>query len=119
MQKVFSVLWTTDNKYILSGSEDTNVRLWKANPSEKLGVVSEREKAKSEYRETLQQKFKYNEEIRRIGRIHVPKYIFTARNRRFEKNEARIRKDQNRQINNEALYEDPAPEVQRRIAKSE
>jgi WD repeat and SOF domain-containing protein 1 len=119
MQKVFSVLWTTDNKYLLSGSEDANIRLWKANPSEKLGVVSEREKSKQEYRETLQQKFKYNDQIKRIGRIHVPKYIVTARNRKFDKNEARIRKDQNRKLNNEALFEEPAPEVQRRIAKTE
>ena len=40
MFKVTSVLWSRDNRYILSGSTDHNVRLWKARASEKLGIVS-------------------------------------------------------------------------------
>jgi len=28
-----------DSKYIVSGSDDTNLRLWKANAAEKLGTV--------------------------------------------------------------------------------
>jgi len=39
MQYVLSVLWSLDNKYVLSGSDDMNVRLWKANAAEKLGPV--------------------------------------------------------------------------------
>lgn len=119
MQKIFSVLWTTDSKYLLSGSEDANIRVWKANPSDKLGIVSEREKSKSEYRLSLVEKYKYNDEIKKIGKIHVPKYIVTARNRKFYKNEGRIRKDQNRMINNEAIYNEPVPETERRIVKNE
>lgn len=30
MQKVFTVCWSLDNKYIFSGSEDTNLRVWKS-----------------------------------------------------------------------------------------
>lgn len=40
MQHVICVRWSADNKYILSGSDEMNIRLWKANASEKLGVVS-------------------------------------------------------------------------------
>ena len=40
MQRVLCVQWSGDNKYILSGSDEMNIRLWKANASEKLGVVS-------------------------------------------------------------------------------
>lgn len=40
MQHVICVKWSADNKYILSGSDEMNIRLWKANASEKLGVVS-------------------------------------------------------------------------------
>lgn len=40
MQHVITVKWTSDNKYILCGSDEMNIRLWKANASEKLGVVS-------------------------------------------------------------------------------
>ena len=39
MQRVIAVKWTLDNKYVLSASEEMNIRLWKANASEKLGVV--------------------------------------------------------------------------------
>lgn len=40
MQHVICVKWSADSKYILSGSDEMNIRLWKANASEKLGVVS-------------------------------------------------------------------------------
>ena len=40
MQHVSSIKWSLDNKYILSGSDEMNIRLWKANASEKLGKVS-------------------------------------------------------------------------------
>lgn len=39
MQHVTSVLWSLDNKYVLSGSDEFNIRLWKAYASEKLGPV--------------------------------------------------------------------------------
>lgn len=39
MQHVMSVLWSMDNKYVLSGSDEFNIRLWKAYASEKLGPV--------------------------------------------------------------------------------
>lgn len=40
MQHVICVKWSADSKYVLSGSDEMNIRLWKANASEKLGVVS-------------------------------------------------------------------------------
>jgi hypothetical protein len=39
MQHVMCVKWTSDSKYIMCGSDEMNIRLWKANASEKLGVV--------------------------------------------------------------------------------
>lgn len=41
MQHVICVKWSADNKFILSGSDEMNIRLWKANAAEKLGVVSQ------------------------------------------------------------------------------
>ena len=38
-----------DSKYIFSGSDETNIRAWKANASEKLGILSDREKTKNLY----------------------------------------------------------------------
>lgn len=40
MFKVSCVLWSGDNKFILSGSSDHNVRLWKSQSNEKMGIVS-------------------------------------------------------------------------------
>lgn len=40
MQHISCVQWTLDNKYVISGSEEMCLRLWKAKASEKLGVVS-------------------------------------------------------------------------------
>merc|ERR1711976_722860 len=53
MQRVFTVNYTADNKYIVSGSDDTNLRLWKANASEKIGQASVREDKAMEYRQAL------------------------------------------------------------------
>lgn len=39
MQRVTCVGWSLDNKFIYSGSDEMNIRLWKARASEKLGSV--------------------------------------------------------------------------------
>ena len=39
MQHISCVQWTLDNKYVISGSDEMCLRLWKAKASEKLGVV--------------------------------------------------------------------------------
>jgi len=41
MQHISCVQWTLDNKYVISGSDEMCLRLWKAKASEKLGVVNE------------------------------------------------------------------------------
>jgi WD repeat and SOF domain-containing protein 1 len=40
MQRLFCVKYSMDSKYIFSGSDDANIRIWKSNASEKLGPVS-------------------------------------------------------------------------------
>lgn len=40
MQRLTCVKWSLDNKYVLSGSDEMNIRMWKARASEKLGIVS-------------------------------------------------------------------------------
>lgn len=42
MQKVFAVAYTLDNDYVLSGSDDMNIRIWKAQASKPLGTISQR-----------------------------------------------------------------------------
>lgn len=39
MQRLTCMAWSLDNKYVISGSDEMNIRIWKAKASEKLGVV--------------------------------------------------------------------------------
>lgn len=57
MTYVNSVLYTMDSKYILSGSEDTNIRMWKSNASDSLNVLLPREKEKIQYQQKLKKRF--------------------------------------------------------------
>lgn len=68
-----------DNKYIYSGSDEMNIRLWKANASEKLGALRPRERAKLEYSEALKEKFAAHPQVKRIAKHrHVPKGVLNA-----------------------------------------
>ena len=53
MQHVMAIKWSLDNKYIISGSDEMNIRLWKAQASEKLGLLKPREKDQQDYNEKL------------------------------------------------------------------
>lgn len=65
-----------DNKYIVSGSEDTNVRVWKARAADSLKPLLSREKESLSYQEKLKRKYKNNPEIKRILRHkHLPVLI--------------------------------------------
>ena len=76
MQQVNSIVYTMDNRYILSGSEDTNIRIWKANAADAMKPLLPREKERLAYSEKLKKKFKHNPEIKRILRHkHLPSLI--------------------------------------------
>ena len=77
LQRIFSVTWSSDATYVLSGSEETNIRLWKANASQKLGKLHPREKTSLGYAHSLREKYKHHPQIRRIARHrHVPRLVF-------------------------------------------
>lgn len=50
MQIVSSVQYTVDSHYILSGSEDMNIRLWKSIAWRPTGTVNTREERATQYR---------------------------------------------------------------------
>ncbi|KAG8230192.1 hypothetical protein J437_LFUL009872 [Ladona fulva] len=80
MQRVTSVSWSLDAKYIASGSDEMNIRIWKARASEKLGTLRPRERVALEYSSALKEKFAHHPQIKRIARHrHVPKHIYNAR----------------------------------------
>jgi hypothetical protein len=52
--------------FVLSGSDDGNVRVWKANASEKLGIVTARERSAIEYHNALKERWKMDAEIGKV-----------------------------------------------------
>jgi WD repeat and SOF domain-containing protein 1 len=90
-----------DSRYIVSGSEDTNVRVWKAHASDSLKPLLPREKEKLNYYDKLKKKYKYNGEIKRILRHrHLPKFIVKRKQLKHQQKESRHRKLENIRTNN-------------------
>lgn len=95
------MLYTMDNRYIISGSEDTNIRVWKANASESLKPLLPREKESLAYAEKLKKKYKYNPEIKRILKHrHLPSIIKKKNKTGQIQRESRHKKDENMRANN-------------------
>jgi WD40 repeat protein len=69
MQRVTSTIYSSDARYVLSGSDDGNVRIWKAKASDKLGVITARERAAMEYRETLVKRWAVDKDVGRVQRF--------------------------------------------------
>eukprot|EP00088_Acartia_fossae_P004693 TRINITY_DN1201_c0_g1_i4.p1 TRINITY_DN1201_c0_g1~~TRINITY_DN1201_c0_g1_i4.p1 ORF type:complete len:450 (-),score=116.56 TRINITY_DN1201_c0_g1_i4:30-1379(-) len=79
MQRLTSVLWSNDDRYIVSGSDEMNLRLWKARASEKLGIIKNRERNSLQYQEKLKEKYSLHPKVSRIQRHrHVPKHVLNA-----------------------------------------
>lgn len=75
---MFSTAYTGDARFVLSGSDDGNVRLWKAHASDKLGIIAGRERAAQEYRAKLREKWKYDPEVGKIERCEIFRAVFLA-----------------------------------------
>ncbi|TFY72576.1 hypothetical protein EVG20_g442 [Dentipellis fragilis] len=79
MQRVLATAFSADARFVLSGSDDGNVRVWKANASEKLGVITARERAAIEYRESLKDRWKMDSQVGKVSRSrHIPKPVYKA-----------------------------------------
>lgn len=61
-------MFTADARFVLSGSDDGNVRIWKAKAHEKLGIVTARERAAIEYRDSLKDKWKMDTQVNKVSR---------------------------------------------------
>ena len=97
MQKVFTVNYTSDNNYVLSGSDDFNIRLWKARASEKIGQLSSREESAVRYRHALIQKYKNLPEVKKVHSARrVPGRIKKMTATAQVQKESRDRKQANR-----------------------
>lgn len=80
MTKIFKVLFSKDSKWVLSGSDDTSVRLWKSEADRPVTILHNRQKKTRQYDKALIQKFQSVPELRKIkNHKHVPKKIFQAK----------------------------------------
>lgn len=120
MQRVFCVKFSGDASYIVSGSDDTNLRLWKARASEQLGVLLPRERKKHEYDEAVKNRYKHLGDIKRIVRHkHEPKAVYNAHILRRTMIEAERKKDERRRAHSGPSSVQKKPLRQRKIIKEE
>ena len=97
MQRVFSVRFSMDGSYVFSGSDDMNLRCWKADASAQMGTLLPREQRKHAYNASLKDRFKHMPEIRRIANHHhVPKAIHKQTKIRRTMQDAETRKARRR-----------------------
>lgn len=98
MQRVFSVQYTMDDKFVISASDDSNLRLWKSHASEPLGLqLTPREEAAMQYRQSLIRKYQHLPEVKRIYKSRkVPKVIKKQTQQTLIVKESADRKQANR-----------------------
>ena len=100
MQRITDVIWSLDSKYLISSSDEMDIRMWRANASEKIGPKFAREQAAFNINEALKQKFQHHPEIRRIKKHrHIPKHVYNERKLKRIMLDARKRKEENRRAN--------------------
>ncbi len=76
MQRVWSVSYTADSKYILSGSEDTNLRLWKSISNERIAPLAKAAQTNRDYEKKLVEKYQDVGDVKRVSRDKkLPRYI--------------------------------------------
>eukprot|EP00629_Pelagomonadales_sp_RCC1024_P008730 CAMPEP_0119297320 /NCGR_PEP_ID=MMETSP1329-20130426/51014_1 /TAXON_ID=114041 /ORGANISM="Genus nov. species nov., Strain RCC1024" /LENGTH=436 /DNA_ID=CAMNT_0007298259 /DNA_START=45 /DNA_END=1352 /DNA_ORIENTATION=+ len=76
MQQLQCVRYTADATFLLTASEDFNLRVWKARASQKLGPVSRAEKAALDYRAHLLDRHKHMPTVKRIALSrNLPKMV--------------------------------------------
>lgn len=97
MQRVFCSAFTSDDQYVLSGSDDTNIRLWKARASESVAPDAGRAERKKAYFTTLKKRFAHMPEIRRMANDKkAPKAIRKAKSLQHVSKLSVHRKTENR-----------------------
>lgn len=102
----------------MTGSEETNIRIWKADPAKKIGPVGKREERAINYRKKLVDKFKFNRKIKDLKKTHLPKYLLNAKRKKQIMSESKHRKIENMQANNTVGIEFLAmPEKEKKFVK--
>lgn len=120
MQRITDVIWSLDSKYIVSASDEMDIRMWRANASEKIGPKYHRQQIALETSEALRKKFQHHPEIKRIARHrHLPKHVYNERKLKRTMLDARKRKEDRRRANSKPGSVPIAPEKGKHIVRVE
>ena len=93
------------------------MRVWKSDPSRKIGPKGIREERSVRLRKKLIEKHKHNRQIKQLQRPHVPGYIYNARRKHQIMKESRHVKDQNMEVNNPQDKIFDMPEKKKKVVK--
>jgi len=103
MQRVFATLYSGDARFIISGSDDGIVRVWKNEASRPLKPLLRNEREKLEYEAKLKERYGFIPEVRKIARQrHVPKVIYKMKKQKTEMMKSRERRERNRLLHSKA-----------------
>lgn len=120
MQRVFAARFTPDSTYVLSGSDDGNIRLWRAQASSRAGIKPARQRQKLEYDESLKERYGHMPEIRRIRRHrHIPKQVKKAAEIKGEELAAIKRRRENERKHSKKGLEKRRPEREKMVLGTE
>lgn len=120
MQRLTDVIWSLDNKYIISSSDEMDIRMWRANASEMVGPKYQRQQAALDTNEALKKKFEHHPEIRRIKRHrHLPKHVYNERKLKKVMLDARKRKEDNRRAHSKPGTVPIVPEKAKHVVREE
>ena len=90
-----------DSRFIWSGSEDTNIRLWKSRASESLKMLLPREKEALAQSQKLVHQWIHNPEVKRISRHrHLPAAMKNKQKTLHIQRQSRKKKEDNMRLNN-------------------
>merc|ERR1712240_189939 len=118
MQRLSTVAWSLDNKFIVSGSDEMCLRLWEARASEKLGIMRDRERVALQYAEKLKEKYAQHPQISRISRHRqVPKHVKNASAELRTIKESRGKKEANRRKHSKPGTVPYVPEREKNIVE--
>ncbi|KDD74429.1 hypothetical protein H632_c1321p1 [Helicosporidium sp. ATCC 50920] len=113
-QRVAAVAFSGDGSYVFSGSDDMNLRVWKAEASAPQGIVMPRERRHLDYAAALVERHKHLPEVRRIHRArHLPKAVLRAQQLRRVQIDAEAKKTRNRVA--QSGGKKPKPARQRKV----
>lgn len=97
MQRVRTVQYTADNKFIVTGSDDGNLRLWKSVANAMLKQMNPREERATQYRSALIQRYQHLPQIKTVHRSRkIPKAIRNQTKQALLQKESADRKQSNR-----------------------